>query len=153
MHVTGTPEVRSLGTVPARYVRFPNRLYLFPAWLACVRLTTFPQHPFPDVRRAVDHRNPVRFTAIKKANGFDIDEVQFLQIQNHWCVAKLDFGFDLIQVLSPKIAAQSNPRSGPINLERHENRGSPVHTMRMQGRLHSEAIENTWLSIAGHARF
>jgi hypothetical protein len=44
----------------------------------------FPQHPFPDVRRTMQQGNTVSLTGIEKANGFDIHEVQFLQIQNCW---------------------------------------------------------------------
>ena len=75
----------------------------------------------------MQHGNALRFTRVQKANGFDIYEAQFLQIQNCRGFAKLDFGFDLIQMLRPKLSTQPNPRSRPFDPERHENRGSEMH--------------------------
>jgi hypothetical protein len=101
----------------------------------------------------VQHGNSFRFTLVEKANGFDIYEGQFLQIQNCWGFAKLEFGFDLIQVRRPKLSTQPNPRSGPFNPERHENRGSEVASMGMQGKAHSRLAEKVELRRAGDARF
>jgi hypothetical protein len=66
------------------------------------RLTSLLQHPFPDVSRTVQDRDACRLTRIEKTNAFEIDEIQFLQIQNSWRFAALDFGFDLIQVPKSK---------------------------------------------------
>jgi hypothetical protein len=68
----------------------------------------------------VRHRKAHRLTRVEKANGFDIYKVQFLQIQNCRRFAKLDFGFNLIQLFRAKVSAKPNPQPGPFNLERHE---------------------------------
>jgi hypothetical protein len=101
----------------------------------------------------VQHGNTLRFTRVEKANGFDIYEGQFLQIQNCCGFAKLDFGFDLIQMRRPKLSTQPNPRSGPFNPERHENRGSEVHRWECKARAHSWLAEKGELRRAGDARF
>src|SRR5580698_51738 len=71
--------------------------------------TTLLEHPFPDVRRTVQDRDALRLTGVEETNAFEIDKIQFLQIQNDWLFAALDFAFDLIQVLSAKFAAEPNP--------------------------------------------
>src|SRR6266849_4403332 len=81
--------------------------------------TSFLQHPFPDVRRTVQDRDPLRLTRIEKTDTFEIDKIQFLQIQNDWRLAVLDFGFDLIQVPKSKFAAEPNPPLGSFNPQRH----------------------------------
>src|SRR5713226_4475309 len=83
------------------------------------RLTSLLQHPFPDVRRTVQDRDPLRLTRIEKANSFEIYKVQFLQIQNDWRLAVLDFGFDLIQLPNAKFTAEPNSPLDPFNPQRH----------------------------------
>jgi len=83
------------------------------------RPTSLLQHPFPDVRRTVQDRHARRLTRVEKTNAFQIDKIQFLQIQNDWRFAALDFGFDCIQVLSSKFAAEPNSPSNPFNPQRH----------------------------------
>src|SRR5271165_3824776 len=83
------------------------------------RPTSLLQHPFPDVRRTVQDRDALRLTRIEKTNTFEIDEIQFLQIQNDWRLAALDFGFDLIQVLKSKFSAEPNTPFNPFNPQRH----------------------------------
>ena len=73
------------------------------------------QHPFPDVRRTVQDRDAFCLTCIEKTNTFEIDEIQFLQIQNDWRSAAHDFGFDLIQEPKSKFAAEPNPPLDPFN--------------------------------------
>ncbi|MGC1478283.1 MAG: hypothetical protein WA804_20715, partial [Terriglobales bacterium] len=67
----------------------------------------------------MQNRYPLRLTCIEKANTFEIDKIQFLQIQDDWRLAALDFGFDLIQVLNAKFAAEPNPPSHAFNPQRH----------------------------------
>jgi hypothetical protein len=67
----------------------------------------------------VQDRDPLRFTRIEKTNTFEIDKIQFLQIQNDWRFAALDFGFDLIQLPNPKFAAEPNPPLDQFNPQRH----------------------------------
>ena len=66
--------------------------------------------PFPDVRRAVNDRNAFRLTRVEKTNAFEIDEIQFLQVQYNWPFAALDFGFELTNVPKSKFAAEPNQR-------------------------------------------
>ncbi len=61
---------------------------------------------------------------IEKTNTFEIDEIQFLQIQNDWRLAALDFRFDLIQVTNSKFAAEPNPPLDQFNPQRHLLTGS-----------------------------
>jgi hypothetical protein len=86
--------------------------------------TTLLEHPFPDVRRTVQDRDALRLTGVQETNAFEIDKIQFLQIQNDWLFAALDFAFDLIQVLSPKFAAEPNPPLHRFNPQRHFLLGS-----------------------------
>jgi len=67
----------------------------------------------------VQDRDPLRLTCIEKTNTFEIDKIQFLQIQNDRRFAALDFGFDLIQVSNSKFAAEPNPPLNPFNPQRH----------------------------------
>src|SRR5438132_11430279 len=83
------------------------------------RLTSLLQHPFPDVRRTVQDRDPLRLTRIEKTNSFEIYTVQFLQIQNDWRLAVLDFGFDLIQLPNAKFTAEAKSPWDPFNRQRH----------------------------------
>ncbi len=70
------------------------------------------QHPFPDVWRTVQDRDPCRLTRVKKTNTFDIHEIQFLQIQRDaWCVT-LDLRLELIKVFRSKLPAQINSYLG-----------------------------------------
>src|ERR1700681_2798946 len=84
-----------------------------------VRPASLLQHPFPDISRTVQDRDASRFTRNEKTNTFEIDEIQFLQIQNDWRFAALDFRFDLIQVPNSKFAAEPNPPLDPFNPQRH----------------------------------
>src|ERR1700730_1886455 len=77
------------------------------------------QHPFPDVRRIVQDRDPLRLTRIEKTNSFEIYKVQFLQIQNDWRFAALDFGLHLIQMPESQFAAEPNPPFEPFYPQRH----------------------------------
>ena len=77
------------------------------------------QHPFPDVSRTVQDRDARRLTRVEKTNTFEIDEIQFLQIQNDWRFAARDFRFDLIQVLNSKFADEPNPAFDLFNPQRH----------------------------------
>src|SRR5712664_2451035 len=81
--------------------------------------TSLLQHPFPDVRRTMQDRNPLRFTRIEKTNTFEIDEIQFLQVQNDWRFAAVDFGFDLIQLPNAKFTAEPQSPLDPFNPQRH----------------------------------
>jgi hypothetical protein len=67
----------------------------------------------------VQHQNSLRLRCIEKTNTFEIDKIQFLQIQNDWRFAALDFRFDCIQVLNSKFAAEPNPPVDPFNPQRH----------------------------------
>src|SRR5580700_6441407 len=89
-----------------------------------IRRPSFLQHPFPDVRRTVQDREPLRLTCIEKANTFEIDKTQFLQIQNDWRFAALDFGFDLIQLPNAKFTAEPKSPLDPFNPQRHFSTGS-----------------------------
>jgi hypothetical protein len=86
--------------------------------------TSFLQHPFPDVRRTVQDRDPLRLTRIEKTDTFEIDKIQFLQIQNDWRFAVLDFGFDLIQLPNAKLTAEPKSPLDPFNPQRHFSTGS-----------------------------
>ena len=88
------------------------------------RLTSLLQHPFPDVGRTVQDRDALCLTCIEKTNTVEIDEIQFLQIQNDWRFAALDFGFDLIQVPNSKFTAKPNPPLDLFNPQRHLLTGS-----------------------------
>src|ERR1700730_7284406 len=72
--------------------------------------TSFPEHPLPDVWRAVQHLDPLRLTCVEKANSFDVHEIHFLQIQSHLWSAMLDLRLHLIKVFRSKRPAQPNPR-------------------------------------------
>src|SRR5260370_41988624 len=67
------------------------------------------QHPFPDVWRTVQDRDPCRLTRVEKTNTFDIHEIEFLQIQGDAWSATLDLRLQLIKVLRSKLPAQTNP--------------------------------------------
>jgi hypothetical protein len=73
-----------------------------------------------------------RLTCIEKTNTFQIDEIQFLQIQDDWRFAALNFGFELIQVPNSKFAAKPNPPLAPFNPQRHFLSGSGKTVMGMQ---------------------
>jgi hypothetical protein len=92
----------------------------------CLGPVSFPEHPFPDVRRAVQHWDPLRLTCVEKANSFDVHEIYLLQIQCYLWSATLDLRFHLIKVLRSKRPAQPNPRSmltrNPFNPQSHESR-------------------------------
>ena len=79
------------------------------------RLASLLQHPFPDVSRTAQDRDSCRLTRNEKTNAFEIDEIQFLQIQNDWRFASLDFGLDLIQLSNSKFAAEPNPPFEPFD--------------------------------------
>jgi hypothetical protein len=81
------------------------------------------QHPFPDVCRTVQDRDPRRLTRVKKTNTFDIHEIEFLQIQREAWSAMLNLRLQLIKVLRSELPAQTNARlaltSNPLDLQRH----------------------------------
>src|SRR5258708_7913279 len=81
------------------------------------------QHPFPDVWRTVQNRDPCRLTRVQKANTFDIHQIEFPQVQRDACSATLDLRLQLIKVLRSKLPAQTNARlalsSNPLDLQRH----------------------------------
>jgi hypothetical protein len=83
------------------------------------RPTSLLQHPLPDVSRAVQDRNTCRLTRVEKTNSISIDEIQFLQIQNDWRFAALDFRLDFIQLTNSKFAAEPNRPFDPFNPQRH----------------------------------
>src|SRR5260370_40117428 len=66
------------------------------------------QHPFPDVWRTVQDRDPCRLTRAKKTNTFDIHEIELLQILRDAWSATLDLRLQLIKVLRSKLPAQTN---------------------------------------------
>jgi hypothetical protein len=80
---------------------------------ACLWPISFPEHPLPDVWRAVQHWDPLRLTCVEKANSLDVHEIHLLQIQSYLWSATLDLRFHLIKVLRSKRPAQPNPRSAP----------------------------------------
>src|SRR5579864_1784082 len=84
-----------------------------------VRPASLLQHPFPDISRTVQDRDACRFTRNEKTNAFEIDEIQFLQIQNDWRFASLDFRLDFIQLTNSKLAAEPNSPLHPFNPQRH----------------------------------
>jgi hypothetical protein len=55
-------------------------------------------------------RDAIRLTPIEKANAFDTDEADFLQVQSYSWSTTYDLGLDLIDVLRSKGPAQPNPR-------------------------------------------
>jgi hypothetical protein len=68
----------------------------------------------------VQDRALLRRTCIEKTNTFEIDEIQFLQIQKQLAIRKrFDLAFDLIQVPKSKFAAQPNPPLDAFNPQRH----------------------------------
>src|SRR5580704_10307584 len=89
-----------------------------------VRPASLLQHPFPNVRRTVQDRHPLRLTRIEKTNTFEIYKVQFLQIENDWRFAALDFGLHLNQIPESQFAAEPNPPFEPFNPQRHSLTGS-----------------------------
>jgi hypothetical protein len=110
------------------------------------RPTSLLQHPFPDVSRTVQDRDTCRLTRIEETNTFEIDQIQFFQIQNDWRLAALDFGFDLIQVPKSKFAAEPNPPFEPFNPQRHLLIGSGTYlTEHEMGQFQSLALTGlTW---------
>src|SRR4029077_2910774 len=118
--------------------------------------TLFPEHPLPDVRRAVQHRDPLRLTRVEKANAFDVHEIHLLQIQSYSWSATLDLRPHLVKVLRSERPAQSSPRSAlarkPCNSQRH---GSLVRStlLRMQRLGHSQFIAWTRLRSAADPEF
>src|ERR1700730_16292669 len=81
------------------------------------------QHPFPDVRRTVQDRDPCRLTRVEKTNTFDIHQIEFPQVQRDACSATLDLRLQLIKVLRSKLPAQTNPSAELVSnlsdLQRH----------------------------------
>src|ERR1700759_2995747 len=80
-------------------------------------LFAFPEHPRFDVGRAVLHRHAVRLTRVKETDTLNVDQIDFLNVQNHRGSAAVDLSFDLVQILGPPLSTEPNPRSEPINLE------------------------------------
>src|SRR6202035_2784495 len=87
------------------------------------RLASLLQHPFPDVWRTVQDRDPCRHTRVEKTNTFDIHQIEFLQIQRDAWSATLDLRLQLIKVLRSKLPAQTNAylalASNLSDLQRH----------------------------------
>src|SRR5260370_40495561 len=83
------------------------------------------QHPFPDVWRTMQDRDPCRLTCVEKTNTFDIHQIEFFQIQRDAWSATLDLRPQLINVLRSKLPAQTNARlaltSNPLDLQRHRS--------------------------------
>lgn len=79
---------------------------------------------------------------VKKTNGIDIDQIEFLQIQRDAWSITLDLGFQLIKVLASKLPAQTNERhalvSNPLDLQRH--RSVPEE---QSNQCNSEAVRNS----------
>src|SRR6202035_1459983 len=91
-------------------------------FLLCFRIALFftlPEHPRFDVGRAVLYRDAVRLTRVKETDTIHVDQIDFLNVQNHRGSAAVDLSFDLVQILGPQLSAEPNPRSEPINLEGH----------------------------------
>src|SRR5579862_7630958 len=84
-----------------------------------VRPASLLQHPFPNVRRTVQDRHPLRLTRIEKTNCFEIYKLQFLQIENDWRFAALDFGLHLKQIAESQFTAEPKPFFEPLNPQRH----------------------------------
>jgi len=87
--------------------------------LVLFRSDSLLRHPFPDIWRTANNRDALRLTCIEKANSFDIDEINFLQIEHDRRFAALSLGLDLIQLRDSKFAAEPNPSFGPFNPQRH----------------------------------
>jgi hypothetical protein len=102
------------------------------------RPTSLLQHPFPDVRRTVKHGNALRLTCIEKTNSFEIDEIDFLQVQHDRRFAALSLGLDLLQMRDSKFAAEPNPSFGPFNPQRHSLTGSGRRLVAVQVADHSQ---------------
>src|SRR5271169_3886361 len=87
------------------------------------RPASFLQHPFPDVWRTVQDRDPCRLAKVEKTNTFDIHEIQFLQIQRDASSTTLDLRLQFVEVLRLKIPTQTNQRDAlarnPVDLQCH----------------------------------
>ena len=105
---------------------------------------TLAEHPFPDVRRAVEQSDALRIAEIEKPNAFEIHEIHFLQIEDKTCPAADDLGFHLVDVLTSQLPAQANSRSALagdlLNLQRHLSWVRCPH-IGWQLRSHSELVE------------
>src|SRR5258708_16168339 len=81
------------------------------------------QHPFPDVWRTVQNRDPCRLTRVQKTNTFDIHQIEFPQVQRDACSTTVDLRLQLIKVLRSKLPAQTNPSAALVSnlsdLQRH----------------------------------
>ena len=91
-------------------------------------------------------RDALCLTFIEKTNTFEIDEIQFFQIQNDRRFTALDFGFDLIQVPKSKFAAEPNPPWDLFNPQRHLLIGSGTDlTEHDMGQFQQRALTGlTW---------
>jgi hypothetical protein len=80
----------------------------------------------------VHHRDALRHTRVEKPNGFDIHEIQLLQIQSYSWSGTLDLSLQLIKVLSSNLTAEANPRSvftgNRLNFQRHWISESEAHS-------------------------
>ena len=75
-------------------------------------MTSFQQHPLPDIGRAVEHSDALGLTCVEETNGVDIHLIHLFQIQSYlWIITTFDLGFHLINVLNSESPAQPNPRS------------------------------------------
>jgi len=63
------------------------------------------------------HRHAVRLTRVKETDTLNVDQIDFLTVQNNRGSAAVDLSFDLVQILGPQLSAEPNPRSEPITLE------------------------------------
>src|SRR5271155_4827556 len=81
------------------------------------------QHPFPDVWRTVQDRDPCQLTHVEKTDSVDIHEINLAQIQGYSGSATTHLSLNLANVLGSKLSAQTNARlalsSNPLDLQRH----------------------------------
>src|SRR5713226_8567260 len=120
----------------------------------CPFISSYGASAFVSRRRSSDMRpvttvlDALCFTCIEKTNTFEIDEIQFFQIQNDWRFAALDFGFDLIQVPKSKFAAKPNPPLDLFNPQRHLLIGSGTDPHRARhGPLLTACIDRAYLEM------
>jgi hypothetical protein len=68
-------------------------------------MTSFLQHPLPDIGRAVEHSDAPRLTCVEETNGVDIHLIHLFQIQSYPWITTPDLGFHLINVLNSESPA------------------------------------------------
>ena len=116
------------GSTPRGYTLIVSSFLLF-----CL----FAEHPLPDVRRTMQHRDALCSASVEKANSFEIDQAHFPEIQRDPWSSACDLGSQLIEVFAPQLPAQPNARApltrNRFNLQRH---GSDART-----------LEGNWVAI------